>query len=126
MKRELVVLMSSAVVLSACAQIEDKLGKNKTDAEPVTVAVRTVSSLDVVDCACYVGRVEPSQSAVITSQYPGTLTELRVKKGTEVSRGEVLAVVRSESVRSAYDIALATKRQAQDGYDRMMEVYAKG
>lgn len=96
------------------------------EAEPIPVTVQVLEKEDVFSSTNYVGRVEPSKSAIIMNQYPGTLEELYAVKGRNVSKGEVLGKVHSEAVLSAYEMARVTLAQAEDGYARAQQVYKEG
>ena len=85
---------------------------------PVTVRVCRVQQAGETASHHYVGRVESAQTALITLSYGGTLDSFALRTGQRVTAGQVLAAVQSESVTSAYDMASATLRQAEDGYDR--------
>lgn len=93
---------------------------------PVTVDVMRVEAKPNIYKKSYVGRVEASQNTVVSSQTSGTVESVNVKKGRRVKAGEIMAVVKSQNAESAYSMAKATLEQAQDGYDRMMQVYPKG
>lgn len=101
-------------------------GRKTEVVEPVTVDVMRVEAKPDIYKKSYVGRVEASQNTVVSSQTSGTVESVNVKKGRRVKAGEVMAVVKSQNAESAYSMAKATLEQAQDGYDRMMQVYPKG
>lgn len=92
------------------------------------VAVRTVVMQKSTDIRTrsYVGQAKASRGVVLLSPYSGTLTMLEVRVGETVSTGDVVAEIYSESVRSAYAMAQATLRQAEDGYARIVKVHDRG
>lgn len=132
------LLALSAVLLAVCssceqsgkvkAKIEQEVASlHKTqEAAPVPVKVITVSTTDVDANASYVGRVEPSKSAIVLNPFPGTLVEFNAVKGRKVTRDAVIAKINSESLQSAYDIAKAALDQAEDGFERVEKVYGNG
>ncbi|MGM9735693.1 MAG: efflux RND transporter periplasmic adaptor subunit [Candidatus Cryptobacteroides sp.] len=125
---DVAAMMLCAAACISCKEAEslkDKLRK-ETVPEPVCVSVMEVTGTDDVCLRNYVGRVEPSQNVVLTTQFPGKVEAVNIKKGRQAKAGDVIAVLKSESVESAYAMALATLEQARDGYDRMMQVYPKG
>lgn len=139
MKRTIIasfLICGAAMMLcTSCAdkeKVKEKLAQqaaylHKTQtADPVTVKVITAGSEEFTSSSNFVGRVEPSKSALVISPYPGTLLELNAVKGRKVAKGTVIAKVDSESLRSAYEIAKSTLEQAQDGYDRVEKVYGNG
>lgn len=105
---------------------EEALLHKSREADPVPVKVLTLQREDATSTSSYVGRVEPSKSSIVLSQLPGTIEELNVTKGRRVSKGAVIAKVRSEAVKAAYDIAKSTLEQAEDGYARAEKVYGSG
>ena len=58
--------------------------------------------------------------------YGGTLVELYVHNGQAVRQGDIIAKVDDTSAKSLHETALATLRQAQDGYERLKKVYDDG
>lgn len=72
----------------------------------------------------YVGQAKASKNVMLTAPYQGTVRNIEASVGEHVSEGDLLAVIYSESVKSAYDMAQAILRQAEDGYTRVMK--AKG
>ena len=94
--------------------------------EPVAVSVQTVRPAEGGHRVGYVGRVEPARSTLVTLPPGGTLTSLRVREGQRVSKGDILAEVRNESLQAAYEMAASTLRQAEDGYERVQKVYDSG
>lgn len=115
-----------SAILAGCANKETIIGNSRKKAEPVPVKVMTVSRTAALSSTSYVGRVEPSKSAVVLNEFPGTLEEMRAVKGRRISKGDIIATICSETVKSAYDIAKATLDQAEDGYARAEKVYGSG
>ena len=113
-------------ILAGCANKETILGSSHKKAEPVPVKVLTVSRTAALSSTSYVGRVEPSKSALVLNEFPGTLEEMKAVKGRRISKGDIIAKINSETVKSAYDIAKATLEQAEDGYVRAEKVYGSG
>ena len=74
----------------------------------------------------YVGEIDASGSAVISSNHSGTLESIKVVQGTKVNKGEILAEVESKNVLASYEISHATLIQAEDGYERINKVHESG
>ena len=51
---------------------------------------------------------------------------MNVSEGDFVRKGDVVAVVESQTVKSTWEMAHASLRQAEDGYSRLMQVHGKG
>lgn len=110
------------VLVSGCGLRKDG---NKVQ-EPVPVRVVTVEETEGVGARSYVGTVAPSKSAVLSCSYSGTLVRLAVSEGDFVRKGDTVAVIESQSVKSMRDMAHATLRQAEDGYERLTQVHGSG
>ncbi|MEE0235709.1 MAG: efflux RND transporter periplasmic adaptor subunit [Bacteroidales bacterium] len=121
MKRLLFV--SLALIAASCAE---NVNRKNTEKEPVNVGVLTVTPMCAQHYNVYVGEINASGSAVISSNHSGILEAIHVHQGSQVKQGEVLAEVVSKNVRTSYEIAHATLRQAEDGYERVKKVHESG
>ena len=90
--------------------------------EPVTVKVLEIHPQTELNEAAYVGTVEAVGAATLLAPYSGTLVELNVKQGQSVAKGQVVARVYSEQVKSAFDVAKASLSRAEDGFDRLQKL----
>jgi len=137
MKKTMTVLALCAMVVSLAScdhvksahtkaeEVKAKIRK-ETKAEPIVVKVITVGATDNVGTASYVGTVEASKSATVTSPASGTLVGMEVREGQRVTKGQTIARIESQTLRSAYEMAQATYEQAQDGMERLQKVYESG
>ncbi len=114
-------LVTAAAILPGCVRNAAIPAERDINVETVTVTA-TFSS----DAKGYVGTVRPSKSTLLSSRFAGTLTDLQVTEGQSVRKDETIAVIRSESVNATLEAAEAKLAQAQDGYDRLSQVYASG
>lgn len=128
-------IVAVLAVCSSCGQTERVKAKIEQDvaarhrpkeAAPVPVKVIAAGVSDVASTAGYVGRVEPSKSAVVLSPFPGTIAEFNAVMGRKVAGDAVIARVDAESLQSAYDAAKAALDQAEDGFNRVEKVYGSG
>lgn len=117
------MLACLALIAVSCA---DKGTRKTTENEPVNVGVMTVTPMCAQYYNVYVGEINASGSAVISSNHSGILEAINVEQGSKVSRGEVLAEVKSKNVLASYEISHATLRQAEDGYERVKKVHESG
>lgn len=121
---------AAAIIMAAAScNIQPKNILSGTAPEPrpaIKVETLTVGMDQGVTGSRYVGETVPDKEAVVTASYPGRLVTLNVKKGDRVQKGSVLAEISSQSVRSSLEIAEATLRQAEDGYERVRQVFDKG
>lgn len=74
----------------------------------------------------YIGTIEESVSVPLSFLVSGTSERVLVEEGQHVNKGQLLAVVNSESYRNAYQVALAQQKVAEDAYNRLEPVYKKG
>ncbi len=120
MKRSIsILLLPLALLLTGC----DGIKKEKHEEKVVPVRVMTAQKSRTTDRASYIGTVSPKKSAVLSGKYPGRLVTLAVSQGDLVRKGDVLAVIESQSIRSSQQMAQATLRQAEDGYRRVAQVH---
>ena len=121
MKKLLLVCLALAAI--SCA---DKGNRKITEKEPINVGVMTVTPMSSQYYNVYVGEINASGSAVISSNHPGVLEAINVEQGTQVNKGDVIAEVVSKNVLTSYEISQATLRQAEDGYERVKKVHQSG
>lgn len=130
MEKFKIFAMSAVVMLAAaaCSSGGKKIPGRGMSGEkaPVTVKVMEVSETAAAGVNGYVGTAKAAKSAFIGCPFPGKLVSLNVSEGEKIESGQVLAVIESQSVKSSYDMALATLKQAEDGYERVMKVHSSG
>ena len=114
-----------ALNLVSCNTVGNK-SVSDLSSEPTTVSVIKVQEAENEAKWNYVGNVEPSKDVIINSSAVGTLVELNARKGQQVKKGDILGIVDSEQVRSAYDITKSNLLLAQDGYERAQQTFASG
>jgi hypothetical protein len=117
------ILACLALIAVSCA---DKVNKKEIKKEPVNVGVLTVAPMSAQHYNVYVGEINASGSAVISTNHVGILETINVEQGTHVKKGDVLAEVISKNVQAAYEMSHATLRQAEDGYERVKKVHESG
>jgi len=69
--------------------------------------------------------VEPSLKVEVSSAVPGVLEEVKVDRGTQVKKGQVLATLVSGVERALYESAKAKAAFAQRKVERTREMYRK-
>lgn len=94
--------------------------------DPVPVRVTVVERSADAASRSYVGTVRPSKSVVLSCPYSGTLKTFAARRGDAVTKGDVVADVESQAVRSSWKMAHAALEQAEDGYRRLMQVHETG
>ena len=111
--------LSAAAAVSGCSSGKDK----DMTREPVPVRVIEIKEQAGTGGSSYVGTVEAAKTAVLSCSYAGTLRDLRVSEGDAVRKGDTIAVIESQNVISAKQMADAVLAQAEDGYRRLSQVY---
>lgn len=110
--------------LLSCAGKKSRQEDVQTVLVPVTVMPVGIDTN--LRTASYVGVVEAAKSAWVSCRYPGRLDSLLVKAGEPVEKGQLLAVVGSQTVQSTLAMAEAALAQAEDGYKRVKQVHGSG
>ncbi len=121
MKKVIVIFIAAAFAVSACAP---KVQQEKAP-RVVSVEVMTVQNVQNAASASYVGTIQPSKSVILTASYPGTLTSV-LPQGAQVGLGAQVAQIDAQSVKSSLEMSAAKLAQAQDGYDRLKQLYETG
>ena len=123
-----VCFVAVAVCLSLLASCGKKESKQET-VEAVNVKEMTVgenSSTATDGNYGYSGTVEEVNGSSLSFTTGGTIMQLRVKVGDRVSKGQLIASVDPTQVSHSYEMAHATKMQAEDAYKRMKQLHDKG
>jgi len=127
MKRYVILLSAAIAALPSCQSDEVKaLLRKEFKTDPISVEAMRVGATDNVTSTRLVGRVEPGKSAVVSSQWPGTLEKVFVKKGQKVQKGSILAQIDAQGVKSSYEAAKASFEQAEDALQRVEKIYGNG
>lgn len=116
------------MVIAGCEttdKVKARLREQKI-AEPVSVVCLRATNGSRRSEVCYVGTVESSASATVSSRAAGTLVSIAAREGQRVQEGQTIATIDSQHARSAYDAAKSALDQAEDGWSRVSSVYATG
>lgn len=122
--------MFASSLLVGCGKKTDV----QASAEPVKVkemvvgagGLTTDGSLSGTMSANYSGTVEEENGVALSFATGGTIRQLRVKVGDRVRRGQLIASVDPTSVKNSFDMAHATRQQAEDAFKRMKLLHDKG
>lgn len=116
------ILAAAAAIIAGCSSGGEKGGQT----EAIPVKTLTLQPTDGLSGRNYVGTVEASKTAVLSCSYSGTLKELWADVGDIVRKGDTIAVIESQNVISAKQMADAVLAQAEDGYRRLSQVHESG
>ncbi len=111
--------------LAGCDKLPLKK-KPQYEVQPIKVEVQTMDKQTHVNTHTYVGRIEEASSVPLSVQTAGQVTAVYVKKGDHVKAGQELLRLDDTQAKNALQVANATLKQAQDGYQRAKQVYQEG
>lgn len=95
-----------------------------TVAGPVRVDVE-VAGVSKVDGSrqIYSGTVEAADASTMSFSVPGTIIKIYVEEGQKVTKGQLLAKVKSENLINTRNIAQAELEEARDAYQRLKKLH---
>lgn len=106
-------------LISGCSNHDEA-----TTAPPLKVDVMVVGENGTdISGREYSGTVESADVSTVSFSVPGTITAVNVGVGDRVAKGQLLATVRSESLRNASNIAQAELAEARDAYRRLKKLH---
>lgn len=111
-----------ACIFAACS----KQGGTQTQEKIIPVKVMEVAATQTAGGRNYIGTVEESVAVSLSFPNMGTVEEVFVQEGQRVRKGQLLAALNTATVNNSYQASLASLRQAQDAYDRLVEVHENG
>lgn len=122
MKKNLVLIVLSAVALQGCQRTE-----NQPQTKPkVKVGVMAASTDTNRLAARYSGTVETESGSILSFPVSGTIRTLNIHLGQRVAAGQQIATLDPTTMQSAYQAAKAALNQAEDAYGRMKKLHDKG
>lgn len=121
----LAVVILSSSLLVGCGQGTDD-GQERDGRVKVKEMTVQSSATSTDGGACYSGTVEEENGTSLSFVAGGTLTQLKVKVGDRVRKGQLIAQVDPTSVHNNYEMAHAARVQAEDAYRRMKQLHDKG
>jgi HlyD family secretion protein len=102
--KTILIIVGVLIALLAIAKFTGLIGGDK--AEKVTV--EKAGEKNVIETVTASGKVQPETEVKLSSEVSGEVTELLVKEGDVVKRGQLLIKVRPDVLKSGYDRAIAT------------------
>ena len=104
------------VTLQACD--EQQAAPPPSGPPPAPVRVAPVLQQEVKQTATLVGTVEPWKRSVVASEVEGLVQAFAAEEGMKVTRGQLLARLRTETFRIRLDSAVALYRESGARYQR--------
>lgn len=105
--------------LCSCGLKKEKI----TSTLPIKVTVLPVAASLSSSGRTYSGTVAIGDGAEVSFSIPGTVKEIHVKSGQKVSKGQLLAELKSGTLQNNYNIAEAALNEAQDAYNRFKKLH---
>jgi len=102
--KTILIIVGVLIALLAIAKFTGLIGGDK--AEKVTV--EKAGEKNVIETVTASGKVQPETEVKLSSEVSGEVTELLVKEGDVVKKGQLLIKVRPDVLKSGYDRAIAT------------------
>lgn len=130
MKRILVaviVSITAGIVLLGCNGSNTKAGTKTQTSMDQAIAVRVLEVHPTVftEILPLTGVVKAQEDVMLSPEEGGVVKEWKVKKGSPVSKGQVLAILKDDVAQASYDAALAQYQLAELNYSRQEKVYAE-
>jgi len=111
-----------ALLSMACSRTD----RTHHSSKALSVKTTVVSEKTDEAISRYVGTVEAVREIPLSLQTSGRVVSIPVKNGEKVRQGQTILALDDSQSRHALQIAEATLRHAQDGYDRTAKVHDKG
>lgn len=122
MRYRLFLIGLTVIAFTACSSREHAARQQA----PLKVQTMVVERGTYGASSRYVGTVEAAHETPLSMQIAGRVTAVQVKNGERVNKGQTLLVIDDTQVRNALVSSEAALRHAQDGFDRVKQVHAKG
>lgn len=119
----IMVALVMMVLMTGCRK---NVETTTTETKPVSINVKRVTQNISEAERIYVGVVESELNIPLSFLLGGEIQEIYVRNGNSLKKGDVIARVDDSSAKSMHEVALATLKQAEDGYDRLQRVHEGG
>lgn len=129
-----VLLAMMALIFVLMGSIKDKSGALKAQKQaevvqekpPINTVTFNLSPTSITDRINLPGSIEPWTRLMLLSKIGGTVTELKVKEGDRVKKGDILAKIEDADFKIALDRAQAAYKLAQADLKRDESIFDKG
>ena len=122
MRYGLLITSVSVLLMTGCAQIERKV----KEPAPVHVVTTVVAPQTTHTHSRYVGEIIAGNETPLSMQSAGRVLTVGCHDGERVRKGQVLVRIDSTQAVNALRSAEASLHHAEDGYNRAVQVHAKG
>lgn len=97
------LILAAALTIAGCSKSEQGNVADSTEQVPVVLNAQdivTAESRPIGAAIIVSGNLDPADVVALKAQVPGTVTGVRVDRGTRVSQGQTLAVIEAQGIRS--------------------------
>lgn len=118
-------ILTGTLAIVFCFSLCGCSSRKKDNKEDKTIAVNSITASHATEYIYrdYIGTVEEEVSAALSFPVQGCILSINVREGQKVLKGTLLAELETGNLKSIYDAALATLRQAEDAMSRLQELY---
>lgn len=116
--KTILIIVGVLIVLLAVAKFTGLIGGEKTE----KVTVEKATERNVIETVTASGKVQPETEVKLSSEVSGEVTELLVKEGDVVKKGQLLIKVRPDVLKSGYDRAIASNSSQRASVAASMQV----
>ncbi|NOX21408.1 MAG: efflux RND transporter periplasmic adaptor subunit [Nitrospirae bacterium] len=117
MKRLLIYLVIMVFALQACGKAQEET--HKTVQRPVikNVKIETVKLEEIPELTMVTATVRSANTSLVSAKLMGTVSDIKVKTGQWVKKGDVLLTIYSPEIQARVSEAREALAQAQKGYE---------
>lgn len=98
------ILLAAALVVSGCGkQTADGNAADSSEVAPIVLNAQDIATVETRPIGASIivsGNLDPADVVTLKAQVPGTVTGVRVDRGSRVSQGQTLAVIEAQGIRS--------------------------
>jgi RND family efflux transporter MFP subunit len=122
-----IALLIAGILFTSCSGDSHEAEVKKDTPVKVTVAVAGVLPINIIQVS---GQIESKETAVISTRVMGFVTDVKVKAGDKVQKGQLLATINNADIvakraqaQAMVSEAEAALKDAQKDYERFAELY---
>lgn len=120
----LVIVAAWTLLAPGCGKAPEPAARqNAGETKAVDVRIREVVPETFAEKIQVVGIVKAVDEALVSAEESGVVKEWKVEKGSRVSRGQVLALLKDDLLKPMYEGALAQYKTAQLNYEKQQKVF---
>jgi RND family efflux transporter MFP subunit len=123
----LLILFITGILIASCSGDSQEATINKGESVTVMVAVARAEASSIIQTS---GQIESKETAIISTRIMGFITDVKVKAGDKVQKGQLLATISNSDILAKRDQAKAmvseteaALKDAQKDYERFAELY---